>query len=1089
MNIAKFKNMFAATGDEGEVITFEQLIQLKEIEKKLGREKKWQYVLQCHSCPTFLVKQDVLSWKFYKYWEGVIFIDIDKPKKEGKKESDICDWWTEDLINEKFVELSKRMTQFKWYRASCLSSSGKGYHIIGYIKAKWKTENEYMASYIQVYNDIYNIIIDLFSDYDGKEVLSMLDDHNVYPWQKFVVGGRTGFMNNKFDEEDTGDLNDFIDDNVYLLEMKDKCNQLIVNKIVGMFEKIQLVRNGGTQLKEKKYEGQEYKRGANRPLMKTGKIKYFYNTYRYMLVKTLKMFYDKEEAREIAKQVYDDYWDPSHDRQDAYKHIDQIIDDVSYFEPKDWFIDVLVNIGVLDKRPKWDYYFNMDELGVNFLSDIMSNILNIAGDLTIVESPVSSGKTTAIAKMKERLWMVEPYTPIIKNNFVNKTTEFQCLYDDIYFEQSKFNESCNKVVSSFDKLVSIDSDVFKRNNIKYLFVDESHTIFGDCDFRFDTMIKLINKIVELIKVAGVKVIMLTGTPLKEKELFSIDSKIKCIYVKVKRKHKYNKKMIVKEYKMFDETILNRNGNAKSTGFCLSDYIVDDIKNYIDNGYKILIPFNDGDKNINELMIRLDSKWPYLIIQDDFNIYKRAYRYDDKNRKISEEGDMENKITFATKYLSVGVSINNKDKAAIIFIGNKFSAYEIEQYSCRFRNVDIECVWYVNEKYDDDNKFNFKLIKFPSENQIKAVIENTEYELQHRQWQNWDMILNGVLNAYKGIIKENVFELNKLYYDDWTLHLIWYVDSLKTYYSSFANNIYELEQYGFVIEKKNITKKSILQYKEKYKENIGQHNKRICTIALEWINQMDEIYFLNGLLEFKNYEMNIEPFIKMNNFAKWCWFNFISVDNIKAMLRCCLIYDEIFKDDKYGKSIQSKIDHAEATLKKLKERPKDKNYKRYYNNAIKKLNKAKLEYSQHIELINCDYSTTVLDKFRSLIKILNHREDLSELFCYIVDYIRDNYVGGDKIKDYNDVLNEVAEKWKSIVNKDKMDYEYYNNKLKENIDKLIHLVFCVVDTEDGNIIIKDSIFSHFDAHWFDLDKNRMSSNIYVERNIHGNLIEL
>ena len=59
------------------------------------------------------------------------------------------------------------------------------------------------------------------------------------------------------------------------------------------------------------------------------------------------------------------------------------------------------------------------------------------------------------------------------------------------------------------------------------------------------------------------------------------------------------------------------------------------------------------------------------------------------------------------------------------------------------------------------------------------------------------------------------------------------------------------------------------YKEKYKENIEQHNKRICTIALEWINQMDEIYFLNGRLEFKNYEMNIDPFIKMNNFAKWC----------------------------------------------------------------------------------------------------------------------------------------------------------------------------------------------------------------------------
>ena len=44
-------------------------------------------------------------------------------------------------------------------------------------------------------------------------------------------------------------------------------------------------------------------------------------------------------------------------------------------------------------------------------------------------------------------------------------------------------------------------------------------------------------------------------------------------------------------------------------------------------------------------------------------------------------------------------------------------------------------------------------------------------------------------------------------------------------------------------------------------------------------------------------------------------------------------------------------------------------------------------------------------------------------------------------------------------------------------------------KDGNVIIQDSVLSHFDAHWFDLDKNRMSSNIYIERNIYGKLIEL
>ena len=1090
MKISYFSGgQYTKGGTIGKVIDLNMLISIKQEKDIKFKSKEKLPFIQGQSSGKFMIKEDVLSYAYYENWDGIVFMDVDSPKDIYKE---VCSWWTDDIIFNKIDDIANALKSYKWFRGISISGGGHGWHILGQIKSRWNSESEYMATYIQVYNDIYSELCKLFNDRPNREIKSMCDGHNIYPYQKFYIGGKKFIINNAYDDRFSYELNDYSNDSEYLIKMKNNCDIFIVNQVMDQFNN-NIINKRNVDINNSKIDKvtytSKYSISKCKPLYNDG-VPYFNNVYRFMLVKTLKCFFNKEDALNIAISVYDTYWKHGHDKNDAHKHIEQIINNEEPFEVKDWFIDVLIKIGILTEKPKYDKIYDMDSLGVNYLSEIMPDIIKESTDITIIDSPVSSGKTTSIKMINDSLWMAEPYNPVIKNNFEGLSDSFQCLYDDIQFDEKQLTSQKNKIASSYNKLLNIDSHVFVNKNIRYLFIDESHTIFSDCEFRFEIMYELVHKIIDIAKL-GVKVFLMTGTPLKEKELFTSCSELNVKYIKVKRNHKYKKELNV--YKYITELYDEDNEKFKGTGFVLEEFISKKINEYKDKGYKILIPTNKGDKKIEKIMSRCAAIAGYSICDEEFNIYKRDYRNDIKNQMISKEGNMDNNIVFCTTYLSVGVSINNTEPACVIFFGNEWTAYQIEQYACRFRNTDITVIWIVNNNIANVKESSFKLIKIPSEEEIESIIECTKRELNFRGWENWDNILQRTLNAYPGIIKENMFEMNELYYDKISLYLSWYVYSLNKYYDNFSNNIKELNDYSFVIKEEEIQEKNVSKnYKDLYKENQIEINIENYNKLVKWIDYLDDYYFLQGKMEVNFYGEIIvkEPFITMHRFAMYCWHNGITVDNIKLLLYSCIIekgngYVRVENRPRY-KRVCNNIEVAKKSIEYHTNRPKDNNSKRDIENANKKLEKYTIE-KESLEETIYEIKTNNLWKIKKLIRIANHYhlENISRLVKFIKNEVDKVAIESKEIENspcmnIESFLDELTEKYNKIVNCPKyINYNKYKYELKESIRDFINTLY---DSNPLGVIIKTSQSINLPDTWFEIDKNRQKFDVPVSKEV-------
>lgn len=1091
MKISYFKEGQYTKGDTiGEVVSLEKLIDIKTSNNIKYKSKDRLPFIQGQDTGYFMVKKDILSYKYYKNWDGVVFMDIDSPKNA---DGNVCDWWSDSVITNKLDDFAISLTKYKWFVGISISGGGHGWHVLGQIKSKWHSEEEYMATYIKVYNDIYSELQLLFQDKPISQIKKMCDGHNIYPYQKFFVGGKKFYINNNFDEDWSNDeLDKYSTDYEYFINMKSNCDMFIVNQVVDQFN-TNIISARTINVTKSKIDNVTYTTKYNlntkyKPLYIDG-VPYFNNVYRFMLVKTLKCFFNKTDAYNIAINIYDTYWKEGHDKRAAHEHIKQIINNEDPFEVKDWFIDVLIKIGVLSERPIYDKLYDMDEMGIDYLSDIMPQIIEESGDITIIDSPVASGKTTSIKNIKDSLWMAEPYNPVIKNNFDGLSDKFQCLYDDKQFDENSLTNTKNKIASSYNKLISVDSKVFIDKNIKYLFIDESHTIFSDCDFRQEIMYKLVNKIIEIGK-ENIKVFLMTGTPLKERELFGSCTDLDIKYIKVKRKHRYKKELFVYKYKtsIYDE-VLNK---EKKTGFVLEDFISKKIIEYKNKGYKILVPTNNGDKKIEKIMCRCSAINGYSVCDEEFNIYKRDYRNDEENKSISIGGNMQNDIVFCTTYLSVGVSINNTEPACIIFFGNDWTAYQIEQYACRFRNTDITVIWIVNNNKCDETTSNFKLVKIPSEDEISAIIESTERELKFRGWENWDIILHNTLNAYPGIIKENMFEMNKLYYDTVSLYLSWYVYSLKTYYMNFMNNIEELKKYQFDVHIEDIIEKSLTAvYKENMKEAIKILENEKAKKLLRWIDYINDYYFLQKKpeLNFEGEPIDKEPFISFHRFAMYCWYNYLTIPNIKYILSSLITVETKGETNEYKRCLNS-IELAKKSLEDAKSMPdNNKNKKRKIQNAENKLKK----FTDRLNSFNITetykISTSHISKYKQLIRIAKHYkyQNISRLVHIIkeeVDKIAiKNEVGvAYKLHNKEQIWNNIADIYNKICNTpDYIDYDKYKKELSKSIEKFVRVIYDVSEPPIGGIIIfKSALSESLPSDWFECDYTRQINSAPVTK---------
>ncbi len=1080
MNISYFeKGQYTKTGETGEVINLNMLINKKTEKNIKYKDKGHLPFIQGQSSGIFMTKDDILNMRYYDNWEGCCFMDIDSPKHNN---NEVCSWWTDTVIYNRLDDLALLLSKYKWFIGISISGGGHGWHVLGQIKSRWNSETEYMATYIQIYNDIYSELLGLFKDHNVNEIKKMCDGHNIYPYQKFFIGGKKFYINNNFDEENTLSLNNYDTDDEYLLVMKRNCDIFIVNQVMDQFNR-NIINARVVDINKSKIDKVIYTTKYNinkyKPLYIDG-VPYFNNVYRFMLVKTLKCFFNKQDTEDIALNVYDTYWKSGHDKTAAHNHIKQLINNEEPFEVKDWFIDVLIKLQILSEKPKYDKFYDMDEMHIDYLSDVMPDIIKNSGDITIIDSPVASGKTTSIKKLSNSLWMAEPYNPVIKNNFEGLSDRFQCLYDDIQFNEKEFTLYKNKIASSYNKLINIDNNIFIDKKIEYLFIDESHTIFSDCEFRSEVMYNLVNKIISIAKL-GVKVFLMTGTPLKEKELFGSCCDLDIKYIKVKRKHRYNKELYLYKY---NTEMIDEEGNEKKTGFILENFIANKINEYRDKGYKILIPTNKGDKKIEKIISKVSALNGYSVCDEDFNIYKRDYRNEVINKVISQEGNMNNNIVFCTTYLSVGVSINNREPACIIFFGKEWTAYQIEQYACRFRNTNITVLWIMKNDNLDIEGRSFKLIKIPSEEEIETVIECTKRELNYRGWENWDSILKRTLDAYPGIIKENMFEMNELYYDRTSLYLSWYVYSLQKYYTNIMNNIKELHEYSFNITEEEINNKTKFNVDEKNKLNEIEYkiNQEQGKKLLQWIDYLSEYYFIQGKLEMNFYGevINKEPYISFHRFAMYCWYNKLTIDCIKNLLRSFINeYDGYVNNNKreYERCL-TKINTAKKSIEHwLSKLDSDKNKKIRLKTAQEKLEREEKRLSE-MKCIVYDIRTSRIQKIKQLIRIMKHYNlgNISRLINFTKENV-DKMIG----MKIDEVVDEISVQYNKIVNAPKyIDYTKYQKELKYSIRKFIEIIYNI-DTLSGQIYNSEWSIE-LPEFWFEIDKNRSNTSMNIHKDV-------
>lgn len=297
-----------------------------------------------------------------------------------------------------------------------------------------------------------------------------------------------------------------------------------------------------------------------------------------------------------------------------------------------------------------------------------------AGKANLIVSPPGTGKTELVKSLSEkyRILLVLPYISVIDAKVI-KDNDLGDNFD-AYFGDAKVGDikKGRSAVMTLDKFGRIDVDKIAYM-FDYVMIDESHLVFTS-SFRLEAMANSLKNIKSLIQMTAfddyaAKLVMMTGTPTGEIPYFDFYKMLNCINVKKNENRNKSAELI----------ICNNISEAQAK---IAIYIAQCLK----EGKKVLYPTNNGDVQAAKLIGMIEYqlgrgvKWSY---------YKKANSNSEMASSINNDatvGDYE--LILASNYLSVGIDIKDIADFTCVYDGS-FAGYEIEQFNCRLRSVDIQ----------------------------------------------------------------------------------------------------------------------------------------------------------------------------------------------------------------------------------------------------------------------------------------------------------------------------------------------------------------------------------------------------------------
>lgn len=299
--------------------------------------------------------------------------------------------------------------------------------------------------------------------------------------------------------------------------------------------------------------------------------------------------------------------------------------------------------------------------------------------VNLVISPPGTGKTEWIknlARSGKKVLLVLPYTSIIQAK-IEKDEEFNKMFDSYYGFKPVENLGLKSAVMTIDKFANCDTDEL-LHAYDFIAIDESHLIFTS-SFRLSAMSNALKKIKDLTKPSLMsyglaKTILMTGTPTGEIPYFEFYKILNLFHIT--KNENRDKNVTFKICNTVDEQLCQ---------------IAIHISDCLNNGKKVIFPTNKGDNQaiklvgMVEYILKRSIKWGY---------YKKSNQGDELSTAINDEATMANyELLLASNYLSVGIDIKDVTEFECIY-DNSFAAYEIEQFNCRLREVNINSTVYL-----------------------------------------------------------------------------------------------------------------------------------------------------------------------------------------------------------------------------------------------------------------------------------------------------------------------------------------------------------------------------------------------------------